>query len=128
VQTDLPADLSLVSVDGVLIEQVLINLLENAAKYTPSGSPIEISARASERAIEVRVADRGRGFGPGEEVRVFEKFYRGRRDGSRGVGLGLAICRAIVSAHGGQIWAQNRPGGGALFGFTLPLTEKQPAI
>ncbi len=128
VRTDLPPDLPLVSVDGVLIEQVLINLLDNAGKYTPPGSPIEISARASARATEVRVADRGPGFSPGAEARVFEKFYRGRKGGSRGVGLGLAICRAIVEAHDGQIWAQNRPGGGALFGFTLPLKERQPEI
>ncbi len=128
VRTELPPNLPLVSVDGVLIEQVLINLLENAGKYTPPGSPIEISAQASERAVEVRVADRGPGFAPGVEDRVFDKFYRGRKGGSRGVGLGLAICRAIVEAHEGQIWAQNRPGGGALFGFTLPLKERQPEI
>jgi two-component system sensor histidine kinase KdpD len=115
-------------VDDVLIEQVLINLLDNVSKYTPPGSPVEISARASARAVEVRVADRGPGFSPGAETRLFEKFHRGKTGGPRGVGLGLAICRAIVEAHDGKIWAQNRPGGGALFGFTLPLKEAQPQV
>ena len=128
VQTDLPQDLPLVFVDDVLVEQVLINLLDNVSKYTPPGSPVEISARASARAVEVRVADRGPGFSPGAETRLFEKFYRVKTGGPRGVGLGLAICRAILTAHDGQIWAQNRPGGGALFGFTLPLQEKQPEV
>jgi two-component system sensor histidine kinase KdpD len=128
VQTDLPPDLPLVFVDDVLIEQVLINLLDNVSKYTPPGSPVEISARASARAVEVRVADRGPGFSPGAETRLFEKFHRGKTGGPRGVGLGLAICRAIVEAHDGKIWAQNRPGGGALFGFTLPLKEAQPQV
>jgi len=128
VRTDLPPDLPLASVDGVLVEQVLINLLENAGKYTPPGSPIEISARASDRAIEVRVEDHGPGFAPGTEARLFDKFYRGKKGASRGVGLGLAICRAVIEAHEGQIWAQNRAGGGAVIGFTLPLKEPQPVI
>jgi two-component system sensor histidine kinase KdpD len=78
--------------------------------------------------VRVEVADRGPGFAPGEEERVFDKFYRGQTADSRGVGLGLAICRAIVEAHGGKIWAENRPGGGALFRFTLPAKDVPPEM
>jgi two-component system sensor histidine kinase KdpD len=123
-----PADLPLVRIDGVLIEQVLINLLDNGLKYTPVGRGIDISASASDAAVLVEVADRGPGFAPGEEERVFDKFYRGQTAESRGVGLGLAICRAIVEAHGGKIWAENRPGGGAAFRFTLPAKEAPPEM
>ena len=123
-----PADLPLVQMDGVLIEQVLINLLDNGVKYTPRGSGIDISASSSDDAVLIQVADRGPGFGPGEEERVFDKFYRGQTADSRGVGLGLAICRAIVEAHGGKIWAENRPGGGAVFRFTLPAKEVPPEM
>jgi two-component system, OmpR family, sensor histidine kinase KdpD len=129
-QTDLPADLPLVSVDGLLVEQVLVNLLENAARYTPAGSPIEITARATGGSVEICVADRGPGLPPGAEEHVFEKFYRGaaRPDGRRGVGLGLAICRGVAEAHGGRIVARNRPGGGAEFVLTLPTGGPPPAV
>jgi two-component system sensor histidine kinase KdpD len=126
--TRLPEDLSLVPVDDVLIEQVLINLLENAVKYTAPGSPVEVSAWPSDGSVTVEVADRGPGLAPGEEQRVFEKFYRGQRVGARGAGLGLAICRGFVEAHGGRIWAESRPGGGAAFRFTLPLVGTPPAL
>jgi two-component system sensor histidine kinase KdpD len=120
--TALPPDLPLVPMDGLLIEQVLVNLLENAIDYAPRGTPVEISARASPQGITVDVADRGPGLPSGEESRVFEKFYRTRdQEAGRGAGLGLSICRGIVEAHGGLIWAENRPGGGAVFRFTLPL-------
>ena len=123
VTVHLPGDLPLVPLDEVLIEQVLINLLENAAKYTPAGTPIEITAAALDGMVRVDVADRGPGFAPGEESRVFEKFYRAPSGATTsGVGLGLTICRGIVMAHGGRIWAENRPGGGAVFRFTLPLS------
>ncbi len=113
--------------DGLLIEQVFINLLENAIKYTPAGTPIEIAASAAEGAVVVDVADRGPGFPPGEDAKVFDKFYRiAGATTVAGVGLGLTICRGIVTAHGGRIWAENRPGGGAVFRFTLPLAG-QPA-
>jgi two-component system sensor histidine kinase KdpD len=127
VTVDLPADLPLVPVDGVLIEQVFINLLENAAKYTPPGTPVEIAATVvgaeGEKVVRVDFADRGPGIPPGQEAKVFDKFYRvpGIAAGS-GVGLGLTICRGIVAAHGGRIWAEQRPGGGAVFRFTLPLS------
>ena len=122
VVTDLPDDLPLVSCDAVLIDQVLLNLLDNALKYTPPDSPIEISARAVEGAVQVDIADRGPGVPPGAEERVFDKFYRAQpAQSGGGVGLGLSICRAAVTAHGGRIWVENRPGGGARFSFTLPL-------
>ena len=127
ITTRVPPDLPLVAMDDVLIEQVLFNLLENAVKYTPPGSPITILATATDRAVTVEVADHGPGLPPGDADKVFEKFYRSRPAGSRGSGLGLAICRAIVQAHDGHIWAQNLPEGGVAFLFTLPLTEAPPA-
>jgi two-component system, OmpR family, sensor histidine kinase KdpD len=121
VTTRVPSDLPLVPMDDVLIEQVLMNLLDNAVKYTPSGSPIEVIATATDQNLTIEVADHGRGLPPGEEDRVFEKFYRTEPIGGRGAGLGLAICRGIVRAHSGRIWAQNLPGAGVAFLFTLPL-------
>jgi two-component system sensor histidine kinase KdpD len=121
VHVALPPDLPLISVDPVLIEQVLANLLENATKYTPSGTPIDVSANATSEGIVVEVADRGPGFPAGDEAKLFDKFYRVRPEAAqRGVGLGLAICKAIVAAHGGTIIAANRMGGGAVFRFVLP--------
>jgi two-component system sensor histidine kinase KdpD len=117
----LPEDLPLVNVDDVLLGQVLVNLIENAAKYTPPGSAIEIAAEATPGAVQLEVRDRGPGFAQGEEKRLFEKFYRGKSEGVRGAGLGLAICRAIVTAHRGTIEALHRPGGGAIFRIRLPL-------
>ena len=127
VQVSLPSDLPLVPMDGVLIEQVFINLLENAVKYTPAGTPIEISASRVDGVVRVDVADHGPGVPPGEERRIFDKFYRVAVERpASGVGLGLTICRGIVTAHGGRIWAENRPGGGAVFRFTLPLGDAPP--
>ena len=122
--TDIPADLPLVECDAVLIERVLVNLLENAAKYTPASSHVSISARAADGRMRVAVADDGPGIAAGQEAEIFEKFTRGVRESSTsGVGLGLAICKAIVEAHGGSIEARNRASGGAAFTFTLPLGE-----
>ncbi len=127
VTVQLPSDLPLVPVDGVLIEQVFVNLLENAVKYTPPGTPIEISAAATDGVVRVEVADRGPGFSPEEENRIFDKFYRAQGAPTQGgIGLGLTICRGIITAHGGRIWAENRSGGGAVFRFTLPLTGAPP--
>jgi two-component system sensor histidine kinase KdpD len=128
INTRIPLDLPLVPMDDVLVEQVLVNLLDNALKYTPPGSPISINAVATDRACSVEVADRGPGLPSGEEDKVFEKFYRGQPTGSRGAGLGLAICQGIVRAHGGRIWAHNLPEGGVAFFFTLPIAEKPPAV
>ncbi|MGA9851807.1 MAG: sensor histidine kinase KdpD [Gammaproteobacteria bacterium] len=125
----LPAELPWLSLDGGLMEQVLANLLENAVKYTPAGTPIEISAAGSDREVTVEVADHGPGLPTGTEEQVFEKFYRVQAESSHtGVGLGLTICRAIVEVHGGRIWAENRTGGGAAFKFTLPAAEQPPDI
>src|SRR5256712_3116955 len=127
--THLPADLPLVPLDSVLIEQVLINVLDNAIKYTPHGSPLSLSAWTTDGAVTVEVADQGPGLPPGEEQRVFEKFYRAQRPGeSSGAGLGLTICPGIIEAHGGHMWAENRPGGGAGVRLTLPLTGTPPPV
>jgi two-component system sensor histidine kinase KdpD len=122
--TDIPPGLPLVPLDSVLIEQVLINLLENAAKYTPAGSPIDVVVRQVDGAdgeIQIEVADRGPGVSKQDAEHVFEKFYRVKESEGGGVGLGLTICRGIVKAHGGRIWVEARPGGGASFRFTLPV-------
>jgi two-component system sensor histidine kinase KdpD len=121
INVELPADLPLVPIDGQLIEQLFLNLLDNAVRYTPPGSPVDISASATPSTVVVEFADRGPGFSATDEKRIFDKFYRGRPAGAHGVGLGLAICRAIVEVHGGTMEAENRPGGGALFRFALPL-------
>jgi two-component system sensor histidine kinase KdpD len=122
--TALPEDLPMVPLDGVLLEQVFINLLENAARHTPAGSAIEISAKSEGAELLVEIADRGPGLGADELERVFEKLYHAR-SAAAGAGLGLAICRAVIDAHGGRIWAENRPVGGALFRFTLPLAPER---
>ncbi len=128
IQLDLPADLPLVSVDPVLLQQVFVNLLENAAKYTPGASGLDIRARAGPEAVEIEVADRGPGLPAGGEARIFEKFVRGEHAGRGGVGLGLPICRGIVEAHGGTIEAANRPQGGARFRVRLPLVGPSPVV
>ncbi|WP_295992689.1 two-component system sensor histidine kinase KdpD [Rugamonas sp.] len=120
--TQLSADLPLVRFDAVLIERVLSNLLENAAKYTPAGSHIAVQAEVRGLWLDVMVYDDGPGLPHGREEAIFEKFTRGERESAKpGVGLGLAICRAIVEAHGGKISAAPSPAGGAAFVFTLPL-------
>ena len=127
VTTKVPPDLPLVAVDDVLIEQVLVNLLDNAIKYTPAGSPIDIMTTAGDRNVTVEITAHGPGLPAGTEDKVFDKFYRAQPVGGRGAGLGLAICRGIVRAHGGRIWAQNIPGGGVAFLFTLPLGDPAAA-
>lgn len=129
VKVTLAPELPLVAVDAVLIERVLCNLIENAAKYSPAGAPVtvEVAAEADGLAIEVR--DGGAGFPPGSLPRVFGLFERGTPESTTGgVGLGLAICRAIVEAHGGQIGASNPAEGGACVRFTLPSGGEPPRI
>ncbi len=121
VHAALPDDLPLLEIDAVLIERVLCNLLENAAKFTPAGTRISIGAAVRGSEVDVWVDDSGPGLPRGREEAIFEKFERGARESATpGVGLGLAICRAIVAAHGGSIHAENRAGGGARFVFSLP--------
>ena len=127
VTTSFPPDILLVPVDEILLEQVFVNLLENAARYTPAGTPIEVGAEGRPHEVIAYVADRGFGLPPGQEELIFQKFYRGGA-GSGGIGLGLTICRGIVTAHGGRIWAENRPGGGAVFRISLPITGTPPQI
>jgi len=131
VDVALPDDTAWVPVDGLLIEQVMQNLLSNSAKYSPDASPIDIAVRETGAGVEVSVADRGIGISADECERVFDKFYRGGRaqaDGARGAGLGLAISRGIILAHGGRIWAQPRVGGGAEFRFVLPAEGRRPML
>jgi two-component system sensor histidine kinase KdpD len=128
VGVSIPSTLPLVPIDGPLIEQVFFNLLDNAVKYTPEGCPIEITAEASASEVTVGVADRGPGLAPEVLDRVFEEFYRVKSTvGQAGAGLGLAICRAIVRAHGGRVWAENRAGGGLVVRFTLPRADGSPS-
>ena len=121
VKVTLADDLPLVDIDAVLFERVLCNLLENAAKYTPPGSPIDIRAEAAGDQVVITMDDTGPGLPKGKEAAIFDMFERGRKESSTpGVGLGLAICRAIVEAHGGRIRGETRPQGGARFTIELP--------
>jgi len=122
VEVRIPRDLPLVRFDALLLERVLVNLLENASKYTPPGSTVTLSAEVIADQLSVSVSDNGPGLPKGREEAVFQKFTRGERESATpGVGLGLSICRAIVEAHQGRIVGMNRPGGGATFTLTLPL-------
>jgi two-component system, OmpR family, sensor histidine kinase KdpD len=124
---ELPDDLPLVRVDAALIDQVLSNLLENAARHTPRDTVIRLRAKRDAQALVVSVEDYGPGLPPGDIERVFAKFEHGVVEGkSGGMGLGLAICRAIVGLHGGHIWAEKLPAGGSAFRFTLPLEAPPP--
>jgi two-component system sensor histidine kinase KdpD len=123
ISINLSAELPLVPFDALLIEQVLMNLLDNAIKYTPKETPLDLSAMLKGNSLLVELSDRGPGILHGEEKRMFDKFVRGST-ARGGIGLGLTICQAIITAHGGEIWAENRPGGGTVFRFTLPITGK----
>ena len=121
IKVELASDLPLLHLDAVLIERVLVNILENAEKYTPANTPIEIKAWLENDTVVVAVSDRGPGLPLGREDAIFEKFERGKKESSTpGVGLGLAICRAIMHAHGGTIRGETRDSGGARFLVTFP--------
>jgi K+-sensing histidine kinase KdpD len=126
VTTAIPDDLPLVPVDAVLMEQLFVNLLENAAKYTPPVSPVDIRAWVREGSVIVEVCDRGPGIAAEHEKRVFERFTRGRHPGVPGVGLGLPIARAIAIAHGGTLTVSARAGGGARFTLVIPIVGVRP--
>jgi two-component system sensor histidine kinase KdpD len=126
VETRLRSDLPLLHVDGVLTERLLVNLIENAAKYTPPGTLITISGDVVAARIVVSVEDDGPGFPPGVEERLFQKFFRAAPEGAPGSGLGLSICRAIADAHGGRMEARNRPQGGAAFTFSIAVETPPP--
>jgi two-component system sensor histidine kinase KdpD len=125
VSVRLPEGICMAPMDPVLIEQVLVNLVENAVRYSPEGTEIEIRAAREDDRLMVEVADRGPGIPDSEKTRIFEKFHR-LEERSRGVGLGLAICRSVMEAHGGSIRVEDREGGGAVFRIVLPLTGKSP--
>jgi two-component system sensor histidine kinase KdpD len=135
IEVHVPDDLPPVAIDALLIQQVLVNLLDNAAKFSPPGAPIELSvamegpASMNGTVPVVSVADRGPGLVPGTERKVFEKFFRAEGQSQTGSGIGLAICRGIIELHGGSITAENREGGGAVFRFTLPpATGRRPPV
>ena len=125
---ELPDDLPLIRVDATLIEQAVANLLENCAKHTPRGTVVRVRAQQRAQEIVVTVEDYGAGLSDSELERVFAKFHHGRVEGGgTDVGLGLAICRAIVRLHGGQAWGERVPAGGTAFHFTLPLEDAPSA-
>lgn len=122
IKITIAADLPFVSMDLVLMHQVLINLFDNALKYTPAGSSIEIAAHMHGQHLRVEVLDSGPGVPEQDLGRIFDKFYRlPVPEGVRGTGLGLSICKGIVEAHGGTIWAENSPRGGLRIVLQLPL-------
>ena len=122
VRVTIPGDLPQVSADLVLVVQALVNVLDNAIKYSPEGSPITITAALVANQVEIAVADRGAGVAQEDLGRIFDKFYRVHRpDNVSGTGLGLSISKGIVEAHGGRIWATSRPGIGTTVCFTLPV-------
>jgi two-component system sensor histidine kinase KdpD len=127
VKTELPQDLPFVSVDFSLIVQALVNVLDNAFKYSPAGSPIEIRGEQIDHEIRIEISDRGPGIPPQDLPHIFDKFYRMERaDNAGGTGLGLSICKGIIEAHHGRITADNRAGGGTVIGLILPSDEPQP--
>ncbi|HEU5431971.1 MAG TPA: ATP-binding protein [Thermomicrobiales bacterium] len=126
---DIARDLPLVNVDYVEISQVLVNLVENAVKYTPAGTTVDVSVRQIPGAIEFAVSDEGPGIPEAHQARIFDHFVRAAPSEIRGAGIGLAICKGLVQAHGGQIGVVSERGHGARFWFTLPLDDEaaQPA-
>jgi len=127
-KTHIAGNLPDVPMDFVLIVQVLFNLLDNAAKYSPAESEIEVAAGVVGEELHIQVKDQGVGIPPDDLQRVFGKFYRVQRPGGAGgTGLGLSICRGIVEVHGGRVWAENRPGGGVVMTVALPLQAQEAA-
>jgi len=128
VRTAVPEYPALVSVDPVLVEQLIVNLLDNAARHTPAGTEVQVSAEASAGALTLEVTDSGPGVPEPLRERIFERFQRGGATAGRGAGLGLAIARAIAEVHGGTLTLLERPGGGARFRLELPRVGDSPSI
>ena len=125
IETGVPSDLPMVRVDFVLLVQVLVNVLDNAIKYSPAEAPIRVRAERADDAVRIEVADRGPGIPSADLDRVFDKFYRVQRQGDvSGTGLGLSICRGIIEAHGGPIWAETVPEGGTKTILVLPFDRR----
>lgn len=122
VSIQLPKLAPLIPLDNILIGQVFNNLIENAIKFTPMDCPIDISVEYKVQNAIVKIADRGPGINPDDAVKIFDKFYRGQKPETSGIGLGLAICKGIIQAHKGNIWVEPRSEGGTIFCFTLPIT------
>jgi len=123
----IPSDFPLIPFDTLLLEQVLSNLLENALRHTPTGTPVDIIVTPQKSVVMIEIADHGPGIPAHEEEAIFSKFTRGTKT-RMGAGIGLSICRVIVEAHGGRIWAENRPGGGAAFKFVIPVEGTPPSM
>ena len=126
--TDLPADLPLVRLDFSLVQHALGNLLLNAVTHTPAGTPIEVRIHTAARTLTISVADRGQGISAESLPRIFDKFFRAPKSPTGGSGLGLTIVKGFVEAHGGEVSAANRPGGGAIFTLVFPQSEKPPIV
>jgi two-component system sensor histidine kinase KdpD len=122
---DIPPEAPILFVDRDRMVQVISNLLDNACKYGPADIPIRVEASWTEEEMVISVCDGGPGIAPGERENIFQRFYRGeRKHGARSIGLGLAICRGIVDAHGGRIWV-DAAGGGSAFRFSTPLAAEE---
>jgi two-component system sensor histidine kinase KdpD len=135
----LPTDLPMVRVDNAMLPQVVHNLIENALRYTPAGTPISVSAWTADAQVIVKVSDEGPGLSDDEAAKVFQRFYRGRASksspaaggispSSTGMGLGLTICEGIIRAHDGRIWAEPNTPRGVAFMFSLPVEQPQPSM
>jgi signal transduction histidine kinase len=125
-RNDVPPDLPSISADRERLHQVLFNLVDNAVRFTPAGGSVTVSARRRNGSVEVAVSDTGSGIPPEHLPRLFERFYRAdpaRGRGEGGTGIGLAIARSVVEAHGGQIRAESEPGRGSVFTFDLPAAD-----
>jgi two-component system sensor histidine kinase KdpD len=127
-RANVPSDLPLLQLDAILVEQVLLNLIDNAFKHALSDQAVEIEVGVRGAEVVVSVIDHGKGIAPEELTKVFDKFYRSEGSGGGGLGLGLTIARGIVEAHGGRIWAEHTPGGGLTVHLTLPLSPAPPQL
>jgi two-component system sensor histidine kinase KdpD len=128
VNRTIPDPLPSVAIDLTLMIQALMNLVDNAVKYSPDNEPIEIEAYQEKQTVIIAVKDRGSGLPEAELENVFSKFFRLQPNSIGGTGLGLSIAKGIVEAHDGRIWAQNRPGGGAIFSMALPVTKGNSSV